>query len=61
VVLEAFGPDRLMVGSDWPVCRLAGEYDEVMAIPLQFIQILSDSEREKLLYRNAMECYQIEI
>jgi len=30
--IEIFGTDRLMVGSDWPVCRLAGNYSEVMEI-----------------------------
>lgn len=29
-VLDAFGPDRLMAGSDWPVCTLAGSYAEVL-------------------------------
>jgi L-fuconolactonase len=29
VVVEAFGPGRLMFGSDWPVCRLAGSYEAV--------------------------------
>ena len=29
--LELFGPERLMFGSDWPVCRLAGEYSDVLA------------------------------
>ena len=30
--LDAFGPDRLMIGSDWPVCTLAGDYDEVLDV-----------------------------
>ena len=30
--LDRFGPDRLMIGSDWPVCTLAGEYDEVLDV-----------------------------
>ncbi|KQZ12641.1 amidohydrolase [Mesorhizobium sp. Root554] len=30
-VANCFGPDRLMFGSDWPVCRLAGEYGDVLA------------------------------
>ena len=30
-VVEIFGPDRLMFGSDWPVCLLAGSYDEVVS------------------------------
>ena len=29
-VLDVFGPDRLMFGSDWPVCLLAAGYDEVL-------------------------------
>jgi L-fuconolactonase len=32
VVLEAFGPERLMFGSDWPVCTLAASYAEVVAV-----------------------------
>ena len=46
VVLEAFGPDRLMIGSDWPVCTLAGEYEPVMRVVLDYIGKLSASERE---------------
>jgi L-fuconolactonase len=30
-VIEVFGPERLMFGSDWPVCLLAAPYDEVLA------------------------------
>jgi L-fucono-1,5-lactonase len=30
--LDRFGPDRLMIGSDWPVCTLAGEYDQVLDV-----------------------------
>jgi L-fuconolactonase len=32
VVFEAFGAERLMIGSDWPVCTLAGPFERVMAI-----------------------------
>src|ERR1041385_4925053 len=32
VVIECFGPGRLMIGSDWPVCTVAGEYERVMGI-----------------------------
>ena len=45
VVLEAFGPERLMVGSDWPVCLLAGEYADVAAIPREYFAGLSSAER----------------
>ena len=55
VVKEAFGIDRLMIGSDWPVCKLAGSYKEVMEIVENY---LSDNQaKEKVLGRNAIEFY----
>ncbi|NVK48530.1 MAG: amidohydrolase family protein, partial [Cyclobacteriaceae bacterium] len=36
IALELFGPDRLMFGSDWPVCLLAGEYEQVLGIIERF-------------------------
>jgi L-fuconolactonase len=44
-VLEAFGPERLMFGSDWPVCLLAGEYADVAAIPREHFSRLSAGEQ----------------
>ena len=61
VVLESFGPDWIMLGSDWPVCRLAAEYSEVMKIVLKFIESLNIREQEKILYQNAVDCYQLKI
>ena len=58
-VMELFGPDRIMVGSDWPVCRLAGEYGRVMKIVPQFISSLDQEDQEKILYKNAIDCYQL--
>ncbi len=58
-VLELFGPDRIMLGSDWPVCRLAGEYSKVMKIVPEFIATLSQADQEKILVQNAIECYQL--
>jgi L-fuconolactonase len=60
-VLEAFGTGRIMVGSDWPVCRLAGEYDQVLQVPLKFFGNQSPEVKERILYRNAMECYRMNI
>lgn len=48
VVLEAFGPTRLMVGSDWPVCLLAGEYADVAAIPRDYFGRLSTDEQAQI-------------
>ena len=61
VVLRAFGPERIMLGSDWPVCRLAGEYDDVIEIVTKFIEPLEKSERGKILYQNAIDFYQLKI
>jgi len=59
-VLDAFGTDRIMLGSDWPVCRLAGEYEEVMAIALDFFSQLTEAEKTSVLSNNAIDCYQLE-
>jgi len=59
VVLDSFGPDWIMLGSDWPVCRLATEYSEVMKIVPEFIEALSQRDHEKILYQNAIDCYQL--
>lgn len=49
--------DRLMIGSDWPVCRLAGEYPEVMKI---VEDLINPADAEKILGSNALEFYGIE-
>jgi L-fuconolactonase len=61
VVCEAFGNDRIILGSDWPVCRLAGEYPEVMEIPYEFFGDLSESERKNVNSQNAIDCYQLNL
>lgn len=60
IVLEAFGTERIMLGSDWPVCRLAAPYAEVMKIPLRFTEQLDRKEKERIYRLNAMACYQLE-
>ena len=44
VALEAFGPDRLMFGSDWPVARLAVDYEPWVELCRKFISTLSEDE-----------------
>lgn len=60
VVLEAFGPQRLMIGSDWPVCLLAGDYSRVMTVVRDFIGSLSRSEQAAILGGNAARFYGIQ-
>jgi L-fuconolactonase len=45
-LLESFGPSRMMFGSDWPVCLLAAQYDEVIMAAEQLTAQLSQSERD---------------
>lgn len=60
-VLEAFGPNRVIMGSDWPVCRLAGEYRQVMKIVPDFIASLNSADQARILYKNAIDCYQLKL
>ncbi len=58
-VVEAFGPDRLMVGSDWPVCLLAAPYEKVMGIVEHYFQSFSKEEKEKIFGLNALNFYNV--
>jgi L-fuconolactonase len=46
VVFETFGTKRLMYGSDWPVCNVAGGYDKAIGIVKKYIAKLSASEQD---------------
>ena len=59
VVLNAFGADRIMYGSDWPVCKLAATYEQVAELAEFLIQDLSPSEKEKFWALNAKKAYGI--
>lgn len=60
LVLESFGPDRIMYGSDWPVCLLAAEYDEVVDILERALPVSwGPTERNKLFGDNAKAFYRI--
>ncbi|MBP1677224.1 MAG: amidohydrolase 2 [Bacteroidetes bacterium] len=61
VVFEAFGPNRIMIGSDWPVCLVAGKYAKVMGVVTDYIARLSESEKAKVLGGNALSAYKIKI
>ncbi len=59
-VLSAFGPSRLMFGSDWPVCLVASAYEKWYRVVSSFISTLSPSERERILGGTAIEAYKLE-
>jgi L-fuconolactonase len=58
IALELFGPNRLMFGSDWPVCLLAGEYEQVVNVIENFSDQLSSSEKNLIMGETAAEFYQ---
>ena len=60
VVFEAFGPSRLMFGSDWPVCLLAASYPDVYELVHEYVSPLSAPEKEKLFGGNAAAFYGLE-
>jgi L-fuconolactonase len=59
VVLSAFGVDRIMYGSDWPVCKLAASYEQVAKLAEYLIQGLSNDEKEKFWSLTAKKAYEI--
>jgi L-fuconolactonase len=59
LILEAFGPSRLMFGSDWPVCLVAGNYREVIKLVTDFISKLSLTEQSSIMGSNAIEFYSL--
>jgi len=59
IILEAFGANRIMVGSDWPVCTVAGEYEEVMRIATDYAEELSADEQAAIWAENGKRIYQL--
>ncbi|PWJ58395.1 L-fuconolactonase [Dyadobacter jejuensis] len=61
VVFEAFGPDRLMFGSDWPVCLVAASYKEMKQVLDQYLASFENTDREKIMGGNAAKFYRLEL
>ncbi len=57
VALEAFGSRRLMFGSDWPVCLVAGSYRQVVNLAADYVQNLSVQEQQDFWGGNATRFY----
>jgi L-fuconolactonase len=60
VVYEAFGPLRVMFGSDWPVCTVAAEYEQVVDIVRGYMQQLSQDEQAAVFGETARKFYGLE-
>jgi len=58
-IFETFTPDRLMYGSDWPVCLLSGTYQQVFDLVRDYIRQFPAEIQEKVLGQNATRFYSL--
>jgi len=61
IALDAFGPQRCMFGSDWPVCELAGSYERVYHALEEALGPISDSERAAIFGGTAAHFYGLSV
>ena len=61
VAFEAFGPSRLMIGSDWPVCLMASPYGRAIDVVKNYLQFHPSDVREAVLGRNALRFWRLKI
>jgi len=59
VAVNAFGPHRIMFGSDWPVCLLAGAYEDVLGIVQAYFESCSPEEQNLFFGGNAVRFYNL--
>jgi L-fuconolactonase len=60
VAFDCFGPDRLMIGSDWPVCTVAADYARTMAVVVEYIADRPAHERDAVLGGNAQRFWNLD-
>jgi len=59
IVTDAFGTDRLLFGSDWPVCLLGGRFEKILQLALSYYASFSTQEQEAIFYGNAQRFYKV--
>jgi len=59
VIVHAFGTDRIMYGSDWPVCLVAATYEQMKSIVDDYFSSFSKDEREKFFGKNVIKFYNL--
>lgn len=59
-VIECFGWDRVMFGSDWPVCTLAASYQKWVETLIMLTSSAGEEKQQKLFYRNAARVYRLD-
>src|SRR5215813_6660561 len=60
VAFECFGASRLMIGSDWPVCTVAGNYSRVMSVVKNYLDKVPLDAREAVLGKTAANVYRLD-
>lgn len=60
-VFDAFGPDRLMFGSDWPVCLIAADYERVWDLINNYLAHFGQEDQEKIMGLNAVDFYNLNL
>ncbi len=60
-VFESFVPERIMFGSDWPVCLLSGEYQNVLDIVQTYLSKYNKDIRRKIMGQNAISFYNLTV
>jgi L-fuconolactonase len=58
-IVEMFGTDRIMYGSDWPVCTLAATYEDMFSIVKNYFSTFSASEQKQFFGENAVKFYNL--
>lgn len=61
IIFENFGANKLMFGSDWPVCNLAANYSQVVTIVESYITQLSVEEQNQIWLENAKTFYNLKV
>jgi L-fuconolactonase len=59
-LLDWFGPGRLIFGSNWPVCLLAGSYARVFDALVEALGDIPRRDRERIFGANALEAYRLD-
>ena len=59
IIFDAFSYDRLLFGSDWPVCLLAGSYEKVFSLIIDYTKNFPEENKEKIFGKNALLFYNI--
>ncbi len=60
-IFEAFGTERLLFGSDWPVCLVAGTYAKVKQVIMNYMKDIDERAQEAIMGENAARFYQLSI